>query len=104
MFEQNSFENFEFLRTKYHNREMLNEDLGKMAFGVIAWSVFYLIIKHLPLDWMMHSEIQKNLTHTQNIDLRNRLVSLFHGIMAFSFAAYHMATNRSECGDLNTPY
>jgi hypothetical protein len=72
-----------------------------MAIGTVIWCIFYLIIKNLPLNWMMNG---KTITPTQNIDLRNRLVSLFHGFMAFCFAAYHMFMNRTECGELNTSY
>jgi len=60
-----------------------------------------MFVKILPLEWMMHG---KKITAEQNIDLRNRIVSLVHGFMAFMFAAYHVTMMRTECGELNTPY
>ena len=48
--------------------------------------------------------IGKTPTKEQNLDLRNRLVSFIHGLLAFLFTGYAFITKRTECGELNNHY
>lgn len=37
------------LRTEFHNKEYFKEDLQNIAYGFVIWSVFYLVVKVMPL-------------------------------------------------------
>jgi len=74
------------LNTKHHIPQEFEEDLGKIAMGIVIWSTFYFIIKATPLHCLMPNT---NLTTKQDLDLRNRIVSFFHGFLAMLAGGYH---------------
>ena len=91
---------FQFFRTKFQDKEAFNEDIKTLAYYTYAWAGFYLLIKYIPIDVRINGKIP---TLKENVDLRNRVVSFFHGIVAMLMGTYHWLFLRTECGELNTP-
>lgn len=75
--------------------------MRQVAIGVVIWSVFYIIVKKLPLDFIFPEYLKR--TEMQNLEFRNRLVSFVHGLVALFYGCYHFIQEGAECGALNTP-
>ena len=45
-----------------------------------------------------------HLKRNDYLDMRNRIVSFFHGLITMLLSGYHMYFLHSECGDVNTKY
>jgi hypothetical protein len=44
----------------------------------------------------------KHLSREDYLDMRNRIVSFFHGIISLVLSGYHMYFLQNECGQKNT--
>ena len=66
-------------------------------FGIsfTAWNILNLIVMNLRLP-------DSHLKREDYLDMRNRIVSFFHGFMALFLAGYHTYFLHSECGLPNT--
>jgi hypothetical protein len=61
------------------------------------WNVLNLVVMNLNLP-------DKHLKRADFLDMRNRIVSFFHGLITMFLAGYHMYFLHSECGQTNTPF
>ena len=61
------------------------QDLTCIGVGIVAWSVLYAVIRMLPNSMLFKEEPSK----VNNLDLRNRIVSIIHGTSALCAGAYH---------------
>eukprot|EP00356_Strombidium_inclinatum_P014634 CAMPEP_0170492636 /NCGR_PEP_ID=MMETSP0208-20121228/12545_1 /TAXON_ID=197538 /ORGANISM="Strombidium inclinatum, Strain S3" /LENGTH=77 /DNA_ID=CAMNT_0010768409 /DNA_START=42 /DNA_END=275 /DNA_ORIENTATION=- len=46
---QDAWFTIELLRTQYHNSEQLKHDFSLVLYGVAFWSLFYQVVKQVPL-------------------------------------------------------
>lgn len=76
----------------------IREDIIYSIFAsFICWNIFNLIIFNLKIN-------DSHLKRNDYLDLRNRIVSFFHGFITMILAGYHMYFLHSECGNPNTRY
>lgn len=68
------------------------------GYGVVCWYTFYMLIKKIPIDSFCHKELTRN----QDVDLRNRMVSVVHGILAIIICGSHFFEGGAQCGEVNT--
>jgi len=71
------------------------EDLVSVGLSFIFWNVLNYIVMSLPLP-------DCHLKRNDMLDMRNRIVSCFHGTIILAFSGYHMYFLHSECGASNT--
>lgn len=97
------FKSFKILRTDHQDAQVFNDDMTSVLYSVIAWCVFYAIIRKYPKGKPMING--KEATHLEEMDLRNRVVSFFHAICCIGYSTYHyIYFNPPECGALNTVF
>jgi hypothetical protein len=89
---------FQFFRSNFHDPVLFEQDLTYIAVGFVAWSALYSVIRMLPNSMLFKEEPSK----ADNLDLRNRIVSIIHGTSALCAGAYHFIQGGAECGVLNT--
>jgi len=71
------------------------EDLINIGLSFIFWNILNLIVMNLNLP-------DGHLKRNDMLDMRNRIVSFFHGAAMLIFSGYHMYFLHSECGADNT--
>ena len=71
--------------------------LENFSYSFIVWNVINLIVFKLDLP-------DKHLKRDDYLDMRNRIVSFFHGTITMFLAGYHVYFLHSECGQRNTRY
>jgi len=73
----------------------LTEDLIGIGLSFILWNVLNFIVKSISLP-------DSHLKRNEMLDMRNRIVSFFHGSSMLISAGYHMYFLHSDCGACNT--
>ena len=63
--------------------------------------LLYCISKRLNLDPFL---VGRDITKLQDLDLRNRLVSLVHGLGVIALTLPEFLNGNPVCGELNTGY
>lgn len=63
----------------------------------VGWNILNLIIMNLNLP-------DKHLPRDEMLDMRNRIVSLFHGLTIMLLAGYNTYFVHSQCGEHNTSF
>jgi hypothetical protein len=56
------------------------------------------------LELPLHYVNKTKQTTQTDLDLKNRIVAITHGLLTTFFAAYHFFSNPGTCGSLNTEY
>jgi hypothetical protein len=64
--------------------------------ATIGWTLLYILILRIPL------KIEKEMKRNTRLDLRNRMVSFIHGVVALILASYQMLTVEPNYGGKNT--
>jgi hypothetical protein len=89
------------LRTDIHEYDDLKEDFTAAVYGSLIWSSLYFIIKCSNLSWFMSST---KITPLQDLDLRNRIVSIVHGFGCILLTSFEFFRGNPVCGESNTSY
>jgi len=69
--------------------------LTEIGLSFVFWNVINLIVMSLTLP-------DGHLKREDRLDMRNRIVSFFHGCFTLTLTGYHMYFLHSECGAHNT--
>lgn len=70
-------------------------------YGTIAWCILYAVVRRYPKGRYIING--KEATYTQEMDLRNRYVSLFHALVCIVYSVYHyLYSYPPQCGVINT--
>ena len=77
------------------------EDALGIATSFLFWSTLYVIINMLPLPLAHKGKV---LSRSNELDVKNRLVSLIHGLVLVIFSAPEFYLFPGSCGDANTLY
>lgn len=64
----------------------LNEKIYVCFFSMIIWTVFLFLINNT----VKPERLYRNLTKKSSDDIRNRLISISHGLFSFFMTSYHM--------------
>ena len=91
------------IRDDFHEPQLFKDDAKSVVLGFVAWTMLYIIMKQLPLD-KIFPESMRPKRKEDDLDLRNRFVSLVHGLALFFLSGYHYMFIPSECGDFNSVY
>ena len=75
------------------------EDMLGIAYCFAFFTALWLIVLVLPLPFKPE---HINMKKMDDLDVRNRIVSLIHGFGCIFFAGYHMFTTPLQCGAANT--
>ena len=59
-----------------------------LGIGYILWNALYITITFMPMKLLLKPDDIK-LSKIDELDVRNRIVSIVHGIMIVVFATYH---------------
>lgn len=93
---------YECFNMQFHDPKHWQQDLTNITICVISWTLLYLLLKKTvtlaPLLGM------KQYSVTQEIELKNRFVSIVHGLVAIYFTTYFFYTDKLVCGELNNEY
>lgn len=71
------------------------EDLYSVGLSFLVWNIINLVVMNLNIP-------DSHLKRNDMLDMRNRIVSFFHGAGMLIFTGYHMYFLHSECGANNT--
>ena len=71
--------------------------------GFVFWNALWMIILLLPMKVLLKPDKIK-LSSADELDARNRYVSLIHGIILVIFSAYHYYAMFQSCGDPNEDF
>ncbi|CDW79729.1 UNKNOWN [Stylonychia lemnae] len=85
----------EFLLNYFTQDEI--EDFQLLIFSFVIWNVVNLIVMYADLP-------DKHLPRDEMLDMRNRIVSFFHGAISLVLAAYNTYFLHGQCGDKNTRF
>lgn len=75
------------------------EDLQGIATSFVIWTSLYLVVANLPL---LLKPKHVTLDKIDDLDVRNRMVSIVHGLGIMLFSGYHFYRMPGQCGDSNT--
>ena len=96
-------DNFSFFRSEYHDPKKMNEDFLYIIYGVIGWTLYFLLVKHVlfPKKMIING---KEASDLEDKDFKNRVVSIVHGVTSCLVSTYHSTFLKTECGAINLPY
>lgn len=86
-------------RHQFHDQTLWETDLKQIFIGSIVWGLFYLVIRFSNLSFILG---EQQISQKKDLDLRNRLVSFFHGIGAIYFSSFEFFRGNPVCGAMNT--
>lgn len=77
------------------------DDAMGIVTSCVLWTVLYIIVERIPLPSVTK---HATLTQSQILDVKNRIVSIVHGIVLLVFSANEFYFFPGSCGDPNTTY
>jgi hypothetical protein len=77
---------------------MDNEIFVKFILWTVVWSLCYIIVLSLPIA------LPKTISRTDELDFRNRVVSILHGLAVLFISGYHFFNFPTVCGNYNTNF
>ena len=91
------------IASKFYNDyyPLSKEDAMGIAISFTFWTMFYIIVERLPLPLVPKGA---ELTQSQALDVKNRIVSIVHGLVLVIFSAPEFYVYPGSCGDPNTTY
>jgi hypothetical protein len=75
------------------------EDAKNIGISCALWTLSYLITLILPLPF---KPVNAKLKKLDDLDVRNRTISFFHGLILMIFSGYEFYFAPGSCGDPNT--
>ena len=79
------------------------EILERIGIGFVMWCTLFTIINYLPMKLLLKPDDIK-LSKIDELDVRNRIVSIVHGLGLVIFSTYHFYFKYASCGDQNTEF
>lgn len=77
------------------------EDAVGIATSFVFWTTLYIIVEQLPLPFVPKGAV---VSHSQALDVKNRIVSIVHGLAIAICSAPEFYFHPGSCGDPNTTY
>ena len=74
-----------------------------LSISFFLWSILFVIINIAPMPVKPRGSV-KSLSFLNELDIKNRVVSVIHGTGLLSLAAYEYYFKPGSCGDATTPY
>lgn len=77
------------------------EDAVGIATSFLFWSTLYIIVEQLPLPFLPKGAV---VSRSSELDVKNRIVSIIHGLVLVVFSAQEFYLHPGSCGDPNTTF